>query len=63
MESPNAEGPLPERSSGKVERTHFWLNRFRKLLVSLEKTEASFVELLTLAAALICWRQTIVIYG
>jgi len=46
-----------------VERTHSWLNRFRKLLVSFEKTEASFVELLTLAAALICWRQTIVIYG
>jgi putative transposase len=46
-----------------VERTHSWLNRFRKLLVTFEKTEASFVELLTLAAALICWRQTIVIYG
>ena len=46
-----------------VERTHSWLNRFRKLLVSFEKTEASFVGLLTLAAALICWRQTIVIYG
>jgi len=46
-----------------VERTHSWLNRFRKLLVSFEKTEASFVGLLALAAALICWRQTIVIYG
>jgi transposase len=46
-----------------VERTHSWLNRFRKLLVSFEKTEASFVALLTLAAALICWRQTIVING
>ena len=46
-----------------VERTHSWLNRFRKLLVSFEKTEASFVALLALAAALICWRQTIVIYG
>jgi putative transposase len=46
-----------------VERTHSWLNRFRKLLVSFEKTEASFLALLTLAAALICWRQTIVIYG
>lgn len=46
-----------------VERTHSWLNRFRKLLVSFEKTEASFVALLSLAAALICWRQSIIIYG
>jgi putative transposase len=35
-----------------VERTHSWLNRFRKLLVSFEKTEASFLALLTLAASL-----------
>ena len=34
-----------------------------KLLVSFEKTEASYVALLSLAAALICWRQTITIYG
>lgn len=46
-----------------VERTHSWLNRFRKLLVSFEKTEASYTALLQLAAALICWRQTLVIYG
>ena len=46
-----------------VERTHSWLNRFRKLLVSFEKTEESYVGLLALAAAMICWRQTIVIYG
>ena len=46
-----------------VERTHSWLNRYRKLLVSFEKTEESYVALLTLAAALICWRQTIFIYG
>jgi transposase len=46
-----------------VERTHSWLNRFRKLLVSFEKTEASYNALLSLAAALICWRQTIFIYG
>ncbi len=46
-----------------VERTHSWLNRFRKLLVSFEKTEASYRALLSLAAALICWRQTISIYG
>ena len=46
-----------------VERTHSWLNRFRKLLVSFEKTEASYLGLLSLAAALICWRQTVSIYG
>ena len=46
-----------------VERTHSWLNRFRKLLVSFEKTQASYRALLALAAALICWRQTITIYG
>lgn len=46
-----------------VERTHSWLNRFRKLLVSFEKTEENYHALLFLAAALICWRQTISIYG
>lgn len=46
-----------------VERTHSWLNRWRKLLVSFEKTEKSYLGLLSLAAALICWRQTISIYG
>jgi transposase len=46
-----------------VERTHSWINRFRKLLVSFEKTEASYVALLSLAAAMICWRQIISIHG
>ncbi len=46
-----------------VERTHSWLNRYRKLVVSFEKTEASYTALLNLAAALICWRQTDSIYG
>ena len=46
-----------------VERTHSWINRFRKLLVSFEKTEASYVALLSLACAMICWRQTVSIYG
>ena len=46
-----------------VERTHSWINRFRKLLISFEKTEASYVALLSLACALISWRQTVAIYG
>ncbi len=46
-----------------VERTHSWFNRFRKLLVSFEKTEESFIALLSLAAATICWRRTVTICG
>jgi putative transposase len=46
-----------------VERTHSWFNRYRKLLVSFEKTEASYLGLLFLAAAMICWQQTVTIYG
>lgn len=46
-----------------VERSHSWFGRFRKLLVSFEKSEASYTALLSLAAALICWRRTITIYG
>jgi transposase len=46
-----------------VERPHSWFNRFRKWLVSFEKTEASYLALRSLAAAMICWRQIISIYG
>ncbi len=46
-----------------VERTHSWLNRFRKLLVRFDKTVASYEGLLELACALITLRQVIVIYG
>ena len=46
-----------------VERTHSWLNRYRKLLVRFEKTALSFEALLELACALIVFRQVIVIYG
>ncbi len=46
-----------------VGRTHSWINRFRKLLVSFEKTEASYVALLSLACTMICWRQTAAIHG
>jgi putative transposase len=46
-----------------VERTSSWLNRFRKLVMSFEKSRESYVALLALAAAMNCWRQTIVIYG
>ena len=59
--SAKREGYRPRR--WVVERTHSWLNRYRKLLVSFEKTEAGYLGLLSLAAGLICWRQTTFIYG
>lgn len=46
-----------------VERTHSWLNRYRKLLVRFEKTAASHEALLELACALIVFRHVIPIYG
>ena len=46
-----------------VERTHSWLNRFRKLLVRYEKLAASYDGLLELACALIAFRRVIFIYG
>jgi len=45
-----------------VERTHAWLNRFRKLLVRFEKHERSYDALLEVACALIVYRQVIVIH-
>lgn len=46
-----------------VERTHSWLNRFRKLLVRFEKTAASYEGLRELASASIAYRQVIPISG
>jgi transposase len=46
-----------------VERSHSWFNGYRKILVSFEKTEASYMALLQLAAALTSWRQTLTICG
>ena len=39
-----------------VERTHAWLNRFRRLLVRWERKVANYEALLHLACSLICWR-------
>lgn len=46
-----------------VERTHSWLNRYRKLLVRYEKRADSYEGLLQIACALIAFRQCIFIYG
>jgi len=41
----------------KVERTHSWYNRFRKILVRYEKKTENYLGLLHCASALICWRM------
>jgi transposase len=46
-----------------VERTHAWLNRFRKLLVRFEKLACSYEGLLEIACTLIVFRQFIAIHG
>ena len=40
-----------------VERTHSWMNNYRKLRVRYEKKAANFEALLHLAIAIICWRM------
>lgn len=40
-----------------VERTHSWLNRFRRLLIRWEKKVPNYIALLYLAFALICFRS------
>lgn len=46
-----------------VESCHSWLNRFRKILIRYEKTDASYLALLQLACAIIALRKIGVIYG
>ena len=65
---PRGDKPCPRRGRRHparrwvVERTHSWLNRFRKLLVRFEKQEISYDALLELACALIVYRQVIAIH-
>lgn len=40
-----------------VERTHSWLNRFRRLLIRWDKRAANFQAHLHFACALISWQQ------
>lgn len=40
-----------------VERTHSWMNNYRKLRVRYEKKAVNFEALLHLAIAIICWRM------
>jgi putative transposase len=39
-----------------VERTHSWLNRFRRILVRWEKRADTYLAMLHLACGLISWR-------
>ena len=41
-----------------VERTHSWLNRFRRILVRWEKRADTYLAMLHLACGLITWRTT-----
>jgi putative transposase len=42
-----------------VERTHSWLNRFRRLLVRWEKREDTCLAMLQFACGLIVWRSAL----
>lgn len=46
-----------------VEVSHSWFNRFRKLLVRYEKLTETYMALLQMAAAIIAFRKTGIIYG
>lgn len=41
-----------------VERTHSWLNRFRRILIRWEKRADTYLALLHLACSIITWRAT-----
>ena len=42
-----------------VERTHSWLNRFRRLLVRWEKRADTYLAMLQFACGLIAWRAAL----
>lgn len=41
-----------------VERTHSWMNRFRRILLRWEKLPETFSAMLHLACSIITWRAT-----
>ena len=40
-----------------VERTHSWMNRFRRILIRWEKKASNYIAFLHLACAIITWRS------
>ena len=57
------ENPSYKARRWVVEVSHSWFNRFRKLLVRYEKLTDTYMALLHMAAAIIAFRKTGVIYG
>ena len=45
-----------------VEVMHFWINRFRKLLVRFEKEDSNYIALLSFAFAVIVWRKILAVH-
>ena len=41
-----------------VERTHSWMNRFRRVLIRWEKKPQNYLAMLHFACAIITWRAT-----
>ncbi len=41
-----------------VERTHSWLNRFRRILIRWEKKPDTYIAMLHMACGIITWRGT-----
>lgn len=41
-----------------VERTHSWMNRFRRILIRWEKKAVNYLGLLHFVCGLICWRAS-----
>ena len=41
-----------------VERTHGWMNRFRRILIRWEKLPETYIAMLHLACGIITWRST-----
>jgi len=41
-----------------VERTHSWLNRFRRILIRWEKRADTYIAMLHLALGIVTWRAT-----
>jgi len=55
--------PLFKPRRWVVEASHSWLNRFRKLIPRYEKTDASHLALISLAATMVVLNKCMVIYG
>lgn len=56
------EGILEKREGSRprrwvIERTHSWLNRFRRILIRWEKKVENYIAMLSLACAVVCFRS------